>query len=61
VAVHCYVAASQPCYKAKLGYHKIQVAAQPGDGMVGPGAGGGAGPAPDVRHQRPGEPSSKDC
>jgi hypothetical protein len=35
VAVHCYVAASQPCFKAKLGYHKIQVAARrPGDGMA---------------------------
>jgi hypothetical protein len=29
------------------------MAARPGDSMAG--AGGGAGPVPDVRHQRPGE------
>ena len=35
VAVHRHVAASQQCFKAKLGYHKIQMAARPGDGMAG--------------------------
>ena len=48
VAVHCYVAATKPCFKAKLGYHKIQVAARrPGDGMAG--VDGGSGPAPATR------------
>ena len=51
--VHRHFVASQPCFKAKLGYHEIQMAARPCDGMTG--AGGGAGSAPDVRHQRPGE------
>ncbi len=44
VAVHRHVAASQPCFKAKLGYHKM---AWPGDGMAG--ADGGSGPAPATR------------
>ena len=58
VAVRRHIAGSKPCFQAKLGYREIQVAARPGDVMAG--AGGGAGPAPDVRHQRPGETSPKD-
>jgi hypothetical protein len=58
VAVRRHIARSKQCFQAKLGYREIQVAARPGDGMAGPG--GGAGPAPDVRHQRPGETSPRD-
>ena len=47
VAVHCYVAASEQCFKAKLGYHKIQVAARrPGDGMAGATVAQGRRPRP---------------
>ncbi len=56
VAVSHHIAAPQLCFDAKPGYHEIQMAARP-DGMAG--AGGGAGPAQDVRHQRPGETSSR--
>ena len=52
-AVRRHIAASKPCFQAKLGIREIQMAARPGDGMAG--TGGGAGPAPDVRHQPPGE------
>jgi hypothetical protein len=58
VAVRRHTAGSKPFFQAKLGYREIQVAARPGDGMAG--AGGGAGPAPDVRHQPPGETSPRD-
>ncbi len=47
VVVRRHIAASQPCFKAKLGYCKIQTAALLGDGMAG--AGGCAGPAPVTR------------
>ncbi len=46
VNVRRHIAAPQLCFDAKLGYHEIQMAARPGDGMAG--AGGGAGPALDV-------------
>ena len=46
-------AASKPCRAADLGYREIQVEARAGDVMAG--AGGAAGPAPDVRHQPPGD------
>ena len=52
-AVRRHIAASKQCFKAGAGFREIQLSARPGDGMAG--AGGGAGPAPDVRHQRPGE------
>ncbi len=42
VAVRRHIAAPQLCFDAKLGYHEIQMAALPCDGMAG--AGGGAGP-----------------
>ncbi len=34
VAVRCHIAGSKPCFKAKLGYREIQMAARPGDGMA---------------------------
>ena len=52
-AVRRHIAASKQCFKAGSGISEIQLSVRPGDGMAG--AGGGAGPAPDVRHQRPGE------
>ena len=52
-AVRRHIAASKQCFKAGAGFREIQLSARPGDGMAG--AGGGAGPAPDVRHQPPGE------
>ncbi len=47
------IAASKHCRAADLGYRGIQVEALAGDVMAG--AGGAAGPAPDVLHQPPGE------
>ena len=43
----------KPCFAADLGYKEIHVEARAGDVMAG--AGGAAGPAPDVRHQPPGQ------
>jgi hypothetical protein len=59
LAVRSHIAAPQLFFNAsaKLGYHKIQMEAQPGDGMTG--AGGGAGQALDVQHQPPGETFSR--
>ena len=48
-AVRRHIAASKPCRSAKLGIREIQVDVRTSDVMAG--AGGGAGPAPDVRHQ----------
>ena len=48
-AVLRHIAASKPCRAAKLGIREIQVDVLTSDAMAG--AGGGAGPAPDVRHQ----------
>ena len=48
-AVLRHIAASKPCRAAKLGIREIQVDVRTSDVMAG--AGGGAGPAPDVRHQ----------
>jgi hypothetical protein len=48
-AVLRHIAASKPCRAAKLGIRKIQVDVRTSDVMAG--AGGGAGPAPDVQHQ----------
>ena len=49
-AVRRHIAASKPCHAADAGIRTIQVeAARAGDVMAG--AGGAAGPAPDVRHQ----------
>ena len=48
-AVRRHIAASKPCRAAKLGIQKIHVDVQTSDVMAG--AGGGAGPAPDVQHQ----------
>ena len=48
-AVRRHIAASKPCRAAKLGIREIQVDVRTSDVMAG--AGGGAGPAPDVRHQ----------
>ena len=52
-AVSCHISASKPCFSAGLGFREIAVEARPGDSMAG--GGGGAGPAPDVRHQPPGD------
>ena len=43
---------SKPCFAADLGFKEIHVEARACDVMAG--AGGAAGPAPDVRHQPPG-------
>ena len=45
-AVLRHIAASKPCRAAKLGFREIQVDVWTSDVMAG--AGGGAGPAPDV-------------
>ena len=50
-AVRRHIAASKPCRAAKLGIREIQVDVLTSDVMAGARAGGGAGPAPDVRHQ----------
>jgi hypothetical protein len=52
-SVRRHIAASKHCRAADLGYRQIQVEARAGDVMAG--AGGAAGPAPDVRHQPPGD------
>ena len=52
-SVQRHNAASKHCRAADLGYWEIQVEAQAGDVMAG--VGGAAGPAPDVRHQPPGD------
>ena len=46
--VCCNISASKACFAADLGYKEIHVEALPGDVMAG--AGGGAGPAQDIRH-----------
>jgi len=51
-AVRRHISASKACFAADLGYKEIQIEARPGDVMAG--AGGAAGPAPEVRHQPPG-------
>ncbi len=43
-----HISASKACFAADLGYKEIHVEARPGDVMAG--AGGTAGPAPEVRH-----------
>ena len=52
-SVRRHIAAAKHCRAADLGYREIQVEALAGDVMAG--AGGAAGPAPDVRHQPPGD------
>ena len=52
-AVLRHISASPACRAAKAGIRTIQVEARAGDVMAG--AGGAAGPAPDVRHQPPGD------
>jgi hypothetical protein len=52
-SVRRHIAASKHCRAADLGYRQIQVEARSGDVIAG--AGGAAGPAPDVRHQPPGD------
>ena len=49
-----HIRASKACFAARhgLGFKELHVEARPGDVMAG--AGGVAGPAPDVRHQPPG-------
>ena len=48
-AVRRHIAASKPCHAVKLGIREIQVDVWTSDAIAG--AGGGAGPAPDVLHQ----------
>ncbi len=50
--VRRHIAGSKPCFSADLGFNETRVEARAGDVMAG--AGGVAGPAPDVRHQRAG-------
>jgi hypothetical protein len=52
-AVRRHISASKPCFSSWLGFWEIAVEACPSDSMAG--GGGGAGPAPDVRHQPPGD------
>jgi hypothetical protein len=47
-----HISASKACFAADLGFEEIHVEALHCDVMAG--AGGVAGPAPDVRHQPPG-------
>ena len=54
-AVRRHIAAAKSCRAADLGIREIQVEARPGDVMAG--GGGAAGPAPDIRHQPPGDAS----
>ena len=54
-AVCRQIAAAKPCRVADMGFREIQVEALPGDVMAG--GGGAAGPAPDMRHQQPGDVS----
>ncbi len=51
----CQILASKACFKfaADLGFKEIHVEALPCYIMAGKG--GGAGPAPDIRHQPPGK------
>jgi hypothetical protein len=55
-AVRRHISATKSCREAGLGFREVHVQARAGDVMAG--AGGAAGPAPDVRHQPPGE---KEC
>jgi hypothetical protein len=48
-----HISGSNPCFAADLGFKEKHVEARAGDVMAG--AGGAAGPAPDVRHQPPGK------
>ena len=52
-AVRRHIAHSKQCQDSNPGYQEILVEARAGDVMAG--AGGAAGPAPDVRHQPPGD------
>ena len=52
--VRRHIRATKACFAADRGFQEIRVDARPGDVMAG--AGGAAGPAPDVRHQPPGKP-----
>ncbi len=51
--VRRHIHASKACFAADLGFKVIHVDARAGDVMAG--AGGAAGPAPDVCHQPPGK------
>ena len=55
-AVRRHISATKSCREAGLGFREVHFEARAGDVMAG--AGGAAGPAPDVRHQPPGE---KEC
>ena len=52
-AVLRHIVAAKHCHEADMGIREIQVEAQAGDVMAC--AGGAARPAPDVRHQPPGD------
>ncbi len=52
-AVRRHISASKSCREAGLGFREVHVEARAGDVMAA--AGGAAGPAPDVRHQPPGD------
>ncbi len=54
-AVHRHIAASEHCSAAKMGIRQIQVDVRTAGVMAG--AGGAAGPAPDVQHQPEGTSS----
>ncbi len=52
-AVRRHISATKSCREAGLGFREVHVEAQAGDVMAG--AGGAAGPGPDIRHQPPGD------
>ncbi len=52
-AVRRHISATKSCREADLDFREVHVEARAGDVMAG--AGGAAGPAPDVRHQPPGD------
>jgi hypothetical protein len=52
-AVRRHINATKSCRGAGLGFREVHVETLAGDVMAG--AGGAAGPAPDVRHQPPGD------
>ena len=58
-AVRRHIAASKHCRDAEEGIRTIQVEALAGDDMAG--AGGAAGPAPDIRHQPAGDVHPQFC
>jgi hypothetical protein len=51
-AVNRHIAHAKPCRQAAMGYREMPIQIRAVDVMAG--GGGGAGPAPSIRHQEPG-------